>query len=160
MQMRNASRVGATCAIGGAALLFIGTYLHPMGADPNDPAAAFAEYAGDRLWVASHLVQLAGVAAMMSALLFLTGQLEARRRSGVVRIATAGAITSLALAFALQAVDGVALKGIVDTWAASPTDEPIGPNPKVVACPPGIFASSWNRRRLSTGPLIPSCYAT
>ncbi len=111
------------CAIGGAALLLIGTYLHPMGADPNNPAAAFAEYAGDRLWVASHLVQLAGVAAMMSALLFLTGELEARRRSSVVRIATAGAIVSLALAFALQAVDGVALKGMVDAWAASPASE-------------------------------------
>ena len=124
--MRNESRVGATCAIGGAALLLIGTYLHPMGADPNDPAAAFAEYAGDRLWVASHLVQLAGVAAMVAALLFLTGQLDARRRSSVVRIATAGAIVSLALAAALQAVDGIALKSMVDAWAAAPESEKQG----------------------------------
>ncbi len=126
MQMRNESRVGATCAIGGAVLLFIGTYLHPMGADPNDPAAAFAEYAGDRLWVASHLVQLAGVAAMVAALLFLTGQLEARRRSSVARIATAGAIVSLALAAALQAVDGIALKSMVDAWAAAPASQKEG----------------------------------
>ena len=126
MQMRNASRVGATCAIGGAALLFIGTYLHPMGADPNDPAAAFAEYAGDRLWVASHLVQLAGVTAMMGALLFLTEQLKARTRSSVARIAAVGAIVSLVLAAALQAVDGIALKSMVDAWAAAPASQKEG----------------------------------
>ena len=107
-------------------MLFIGTYLHPMGADPNDPAAAFAEYAGDRLWVASHLVQLAGVAAMVAALLFLTEQLEARRRSSVARIATAGAIVSLTLAAALQAVDGIALKSMVDFWAAAAAPEKAG----------------------------------
>ena len=60
---------------------------------------------------------------MMSALLFLTGQLEARRRSSAVRIATAGATVSLALAAALQAVDGIALKSMVDAWAAAPASE-------------------------------------
>ena len=69
---------------------------------------------------------LTGVAAMMSALLFLTGQLEARRRSSVARIATAGAIVSLALAAALQAVDGIALKSMVDAWAAAPASEKKG----------------------------------
>jgi hypothetical protein len=91
MQMRNASRAGATCAIAGAALLFLGTYLHPMGADPNESVAAFTEYAADPLWVASYLTQLAGVAAMVAAVLFLTEQLEARRRPCVARIAAGGA---------------------------------------------------------------------
>lgn len=126
MQIRNESRVGAVCAISGVTLLIIGTYLHPMGADPNDPAAAFTEYAQDRLWIASHLLQLAGVAAMMAALLFLAGQLEARKRSSVVRIAAAGAIATLTLAAALQAVDGIALKSMVDTWAAAPASEKEG----------------------------------
>ncbi len=60
---------------------------------------------------------------MVGALLFLTGQLEARRRSSVAGIATAGAIVSLALAAALQAVDGIALKSMVDAWAAAPATE-------------------------------------
>src|ERR1700687_704840 len=81
------SRIGATCAIVGSVLLFIGTYLHPMGADPNDAVAAFTEYAADRLWVASHLTQLAGVALMVVALLFLTQQLEATRGTARGRIA-------------------------------------------------------------------------
>jgi hypothetical protein len=49
MASRSASRLGATCAIAGSVLLFIGTYLHPMEADPNQAIAAFAEYAADRL---------------------------------------------------------------------------------------------------------------
>ena len=107
-------------------MLCIGTFLHPMGADPNDPVAAFAEYAADRLWVTSHLVQLVGVAAMVAALLFLTVQLEANGPSGVLWIATAGAVVSLALAAALQAVDGIALKSMVDAWAAAPESEKQG----------------------------------
>jgi uncharacterized membrane protein (DUF2068 family) len=97
-----------------------------MRADPNEPLAAFAEYAADDFWVASHLMQLTGVAAMVAALLSLTSQLEARRRSSVARIATAGAIASLALAAALQAVDGIALKNMVETWAAAPASQKEG----------------------------------
>ena len=120
MQMFGASKVGAACAIGGAGLLLVGTFLHPMDADPNDLLAAFAEYAADRLWVASHLMQLAGVALMVVALLLLAQKLEFRKGFGVPRIAAAGAITSLALAAALQAVDGIALKIMVDAWAEAP----------------------------------------
>jgi len=123
MQMYGAHKVGAACAIAGAGLLFFGTFLHPMHADPNDSVAAFAEYAADRLWIASHLMQLAGVASMVVALLLLAQQLELRRRSDVTRIAAAGAIASLALAAALQAVDGIALKTMVDAWAEAPAPQ-------------------------------------
>ena len=112
-------RSAAVCAIGGSALLFVGTWLHPMGADPNDPVAAFTEYAADRPWVASHLTQLAGVALMAAALLLIMRRLE----GGWPRIASGAAIASLAVAAALQAVDGVALKVMVDTWAAAPASE-------------------------------------
>jgi hypothetical protein len=123
MQHRNASRAGATCAIAGAALLFLGTYLHPMEANPNELVAAFTEYAADDFWVAGHLMQLAGIASMAAALVFLTAVLEARRGSGIARIAAGGAIASLALADALQAVDGIALKNMVDVWAAAPAPQ-------------------------------------
>lgn len=118
--MGSASRVGATCSILGVGLLVIGTYLHPMEADPNVPAAAFAEYAADNLWVASHLTQLVGVAAMVVALLLFADNLESRGGSKVAKVAAAGAITSLALAAVLQAIDGIALKAMVNAWAAAP----------------------------------------
>jgi len=82
MESRSASRMGAVCAIAGSALLFVGTYLHPLGADPNEAVAAFTEYAADRLWVASRLTQLAGFALMVGALLVLTRQLEVGSATG------------------------------------------------------------------------------
>ena len=102
--------------------MFVGTYLHPGEANPNEPVAAFPEYAADDFWVASHLMQLAGVASMVAALLFLITVLETRRGPGTARVAAGGAIASLALAAALQAVDG-ALKNMVDTWAAAPASQ-------------------------------------
>jgi hypothetical protein len=123
----SASRVGATCAIGGSVLLLIGTALHPLEADPSkaeaDPSkavAAFSEYAADRLWVASHLTQLVGVMLIVAALLSLAQELEAGSRTGWSRLAAGGATASLAVATALQAIDGIALKAMVDTWAVSP----------------------------------------
>jgi hypothetical protein len=100
-------------------LLLIGTYLHPMGADPNEAVAAFTEYAADHLWVASHLTQLAGVALMAAALLFLAQQLVTENGIGWARVAAGGVTVNLAVATVLQAVDGVALKIMVDVWACS-----------------------------------------
>src|SRR5260221_11007572 len=89
-QSSSTNRVGAVCAVVGSLLLFIGTYLHPMGADPNQAPAAFAEYAADRLRVASHLTHLAGVALMVAALLLLAQQLE--RGSGAAWTRAPGAV--------------------------------------------------------------------
>ena len=126
MASRSASRLGATCAIAGSVLLFIGTYLHPMEADPNQAIAAFAEYAADRLWVASHLTQLAGVALILAALLLLAQQLRAGRAAAWAVVAAGAATVSLAVAVALQAVDGMALKLMVDAWAAAPATQKEG----------------------------------
>lgn len=123
---RRESRIGATCAIVGSILLFVGTYLHPLEADPNEAVAAFTEYAADHLWVASHLTQFAGIALMVAALLFLARQLELASSTGWSQIAAGGAIASLAVATTLQAVDGIALKVMVDTWAAAPAEQKEG----------------------------------
>ena len=120
MRYVSENRLGAVFAITGSVLLFVGTYLHPMQADPNDAVAAFTEYAADRLWVASHLTQLAGVALMVGALLILAQRLEARSGTALPRLAAGAAIATLAATTALQAVDGIALKAMVDSWALAP----------------------------------------
>lgn len=118
MSNAHESRIGGICAIGGSLLLFVGTFLHPAEADPNDPVSAFTEYAADQLWGVSHLTQFTGIVLIVVALLLLMHQMEQAR--GWTQIAKGGSIASLAVAAALQAVDGVALKVMVDSWAAAP----------------------------------------
>jgi hypothetical protein len=126
MMPRIATRAAGVCAIAGSAALFVGTALHPMGADPNQVAAAFAEYAADPLWVASHLTQLAGFALMVSALVVLAHQLLSGPAAAWSGIAATASAVSLAIAAMLQAVDGIALKNMVDAWAAAPAEQKDG----------------------------------
>ena len=100
-------------------LLLAGTWLHPMPADPNKAVQAFAAYADDRLWVASHLAQLVGIALALAALVILAWQLETGGAAVWARLASAGAIATLTLAAALQAVDAIALRAMVENWAAA-----------------------------------------
>jgi hypothetical protein len=116
----------------------LGTTLHPAQADPNDPVAAFSEYAADQHWVASHLLQLAGAALIVLALLVVAEHL--RSRTGWARVAAGGAIATLALSAALQAVDGIALKVMVDTWAAAAASEQ-----------PALFHSAFAVRQVEIG---------
>jgi hypothetical protein len=117
---RSTNRAIAACASAGTVSLIVGTYLHPVPEDPNDAVNAFTRYAADRLWVSSHLLQLAGIILMLTALILLAT--EHRRVRGAIyyRIGAAGAIACLAAAMALQAVDGIALKHAVDAWSAAP----------------------------------------
>jgi hypothetical protein len=106
--------------VAGALLLFVGTYLHPMTADPNVPLAAFTEYAASDHWVTIHLMQLFGVVLIATALVLLSRMMADGPAAEWATLGAAGAIASVAIAAALQAVDGVALKFMVDTWAVTP----------------------------------------
>ena len=70
-------------------------------------------------WVAAHLLQLAGVAAMLVAVVLLARQLSGTHGTGWARVTEVCGAAGLALAATLQAVDGVALKSMVDQWAAA-----------------------------------------
>jgi hypothetical protein len=120
MNNQRTNRLVAIAAIGGAALLAVGTWLHPMGADPNAPLAAFTEYAADQHWVASHLMQLSGIALMVAALALFSRMMATGRADVASSLGKVFAVASLAVASALQAVDGVALKAMVNVWAAAP----------------------------------------
>lgn len=113
------ARIGAISAPLGAVVLLVATMVHPMGADPNDASAAFAEYAADPSWVWSHLGQFAGVAVLGMALIGLAATFEAGRAAAWSRIGVAGTAATIAMAAALQAVDGAALKVTVDRWSAA-----------------------------------------
>jgi hypothetical protein len=81
--------------------------------------AAFTEYAASRSWVAIHLVQLAGILLIVCALIVLSRLISRSSDSIWARVGAFLAGASLAIAGALQAVDGVAVKVMVDRWAAA-----------------------------------------
>jgi hypothetical protein len=116
---RSLAQVGAGAALVGAVLLFVSMLLHPRRSDPNDPLAAFAEYAADSLLVISHLGQFVGFATLGVALVALAATLERGRSAAWARIGLGGTAAGIALVAALQAVDGVALKIKVDRLAAA-----------------------------------------
>ncbi len=116
MSQSHANRIIAIAAISGACFLLIGTILHPMSADPNVPLDAFTEYAADRNWVASHLMQLLGVGLMVVALVLIAQKLAKGPAHVVAILGVIGAVAGLAVAAALQAVDGMALKAMVTAW--------------------------------------------
>jgi hypothetical protein len=118
------ARLGAVLAVLGAGLLAAGTWLHPMHADAGVPAAAFAEYAaaGHVPWVAGHLLQFGGIAGMVLAVVLLSRTITGARESAWARVTTVAGAAGLATAATLQAVDGVALKAMVDLWSGATED--------------------------------------
>jgi hypothetical protein len=137
---RTFARFFTAAGLLGVATLFVGTVLHPMGADPNDAAAAFAEYTLDGHWVWSHLAQFVGVILLALALIVFAAQLDQSLSGFWGRIGVALAIGLIAIAAALQAVDGVALKRMVDHWAAA------GPEQK-----PYAFEAAFAVRQIEIG---------
>jgi hypothetical protein len=144
------ARVGPLLAIAGAVLLFVGTLLHPMREDPNVASAAFAEYALDRHWVASHLTQLAGVWAMTASLVLLARRLEDGPGAPWAALGAAAGVAGIAVAAALQAVDGVALKMMVDRWWAA------AEGPEKAA----LFAAALAVRQIEVGLASMTCLVT
>ena len=90
------SRAGGSATVIGVVLLLAATLLHPMQAEPNDSATAFAEYAADRFWLATHLAQLAGAALITGGLLTLSWKLHAGR-GGAWALLAAGAAVAVAV---------------------------------------------------------------
>jgi hypothetical protein len=120
------STIGGIAGLVGAPLLLITSLLHPMSAHPADAPAAFAEYAQDRYWVATHLGQFFGTLLLGGALLALSWRLRDGRSGAWAVLGAIGITITLAVFGALQAVDGIALKMAVDRWAgASPIMQPL-----------------------------------
>ena len=118
-QEQGQHRISAIVSVSGAILVLVGTYLHPLPDDPNDAQAAFAAYAADRLWVASHLIQWLGVVLIIVVFMLLSRRMAHGAAADWAYAGMAGAIGSLSMASALQAIDGIALKASVDAWAAA-----------------------------------------
>jgi hypothetical protein len=96
-------------------------FLHPSHAQPNDSAAAFDEYSHSQAWTYVHIGQFAGTLLVVITLVAIARSLS--RQPGIPgALAVLGGVTAVLIAavFAVQmAVDGVALKGTIDTHSLS-----------------------------------------
>jgi hypothetical protein len=114
-------RIGAVSGLAGLVVEVVMNVLHPAHADPNDSRAAFEEYSHSTHWTDIHLGQFLGTLLIALSLVALARALS-RQRGLPGALAVVGAVTTIVLAsvFAVQmAVDGVALRSSIDTWASA-----------------------------------------
>src|SRR5262249_60935302 len=140
-------RIGSAAAVLGAVVLLVATMLHPMRADPNDPGAAFAEYAADRFWVASHFAQFVGALLIFAGLHALTRSLEGDRGRPLADLALLVAVAARSSAAVLPAGSGGALSRRWERGAAAPNVQ----MPAAAAEPPDGRAS-----RVADGAVVTS----
>jgi len=121
---RSLLRVSGTLLLVGQLLYVIVTLLH-TGGEANNHPAIFAAYAGSAIWTAVHVAQFGCMAIMLAGLLGLFSALDGQ--AGAARLANrfgaASTTAALALAGAVLAVDGVALKQAVNAWISAPEAE-------------------------------------
>lgn len=126
---RHILRMGSVAFLAGLVIIIVSTIFHPSSQPLTNHLLVFAEYAASKTWIASHIGQFAGV------MLFFVGGFVALHRflaSSESSVVKALALLGLAVAIVaastfaiLQAVDGIALKKAVDSWAAAPADEKV-----------------------------------
>jgi Domain of unknown function (DUF4386) len=115
--------VGMVAAVVGILVEVAMGFLHPSHAQPNDSATAFEEYSHSHGWTYIHIGQFAGTLLVVISLVAIARTLSGQPGTAGA-MAVVGAVTAVLIGavFAVQmAVDGVALKGTVDTWAHAST---------------------------------------
>ena len=122
---RTLLRLSAIVLFLGELLFGVAGYLHPAHEPANSHAAVFAEYAASTNWTMVHLGQFAGMLVIVAGLLVLFRALNVHSGMAgfVAQGAAISAVVTLALYGILQAIDGVALKQVVNAWAAAPEAE-------------------------------------
>lgn len=117
-------RLAAALSMAGFVLFVTMTFLHP-GGPANDHRVIFEQYAASDGWQALHIGQFTGLALLVAGLLALHHALNIENGRGAwsARLGAVSAAMALGLYGVLQAVDGVALKHAVDSWARAPEVE-------------------------------------
>src|SRR4051794_20983742 len=114
-------RIGAITGVAGIAVQVAMNFLHPSHADPNNSLDAFEEYSHSTSWTDVHIGQFVGTFLIALSLIALARVLS-RQRGLPGALAIVGAVTAVMLAtiFTVQmAVDGVALRSTIETWASA-----------------------------------------
>ena len=114
-------KLGAIAGGTGVVLQIVLGHLHPHHEQPNDSAAAFAEYAHAHAWTVVHIGQFFGTLLIASAMLVLCRSLAGQPGApgALARVASVAIIVVVSVFAVQMAVDGVALEHAVDTWAGA-----------------------------------------
>jgi len=124
---RSSLRIGSTAFIVGVVIVIVSTMLHPSREDPANHPLVFMEYAISHSWIAIHIGQFVGGMMVFGggfgALHAVLLRSESTTTSTLSWIGFAVAIMTASSIAILQAVDGIALKMAVDSWAAAPSEE-------------------------------------
>jgi hypothetical protein len=120
-------RIGSIAFLAGLVIVVVSTEFHPSREDPANHPLVFTEYANNDPWIAIHIGQFAGgiviFAGGFGALYLLLVRSESSTTSTLAWLGFAVAIMTASAITILQAVDGIALKMAVDSWAAAPAEQ-------------------------------------
>ena len=121
-------RMGSMAFLVGLVIFVVSTMFHASRENPANHPLVFAEYANSDPWIAAHIGQFAGgmlaFAGGFVALYRLLAQSESGTASALAGLGFAVAIVAASTLAILQAVDGIALKRAVYSWAdAAPAQE-------------------------------------
>src|SRR5215211_3768377 len=119
------TRIGALALPLAIPVLVVAEILHPSREDPMDNPAVFMEYAHSNIWTADHLAEYFGFLLLLGGLVALYYSVSAKPGvgAGLAPFGLAAAVTTAASFTVLQAVDGIALKRAVDSWASAPAPQ-------------------------------------
>lgn len=117
-------QIGSIAFIVGLVIILVSTFFHASTHDLTDNVLTFSTYAASETWIAVHIGQFAGVMLIFGGGFVTLSRFLTQSSSGTP---TTLAILGLALTIiaastfsVLQAVDGIALKRAVDSWALTP----------------------------------------
>ncbi len=128
MENRGFYRVGAGCAMAGAALGVIFNLLHPRSAEAADDVGAELEMiANSGIWTLVHI--MIGLAIALGVIGLIAVGLYMNERTGNIwpRVAVLAALPGVAIITAVVAVDGVALREIATQWSTAAQPQAIIP---------------------------------
>lgn len=124
---RSSLRIGSVAFIVGVVIVIVSTMVHPSREDPANHPLVFMEYANSNSWIAIHIGQFVGGIMVFGggfgALHSLLVRSESTTTYTLSWIGFAIAIMTASAIAVLQAIDGIALKMAVDSWAAAPAEE-------------------------------------
>ena len=120
-------RMGSIAFLAGLIIFVVSTMFHASREDPTNHPLVFAEYADSDPWIAAHIGQFVGGMLAFSGGFVALYRLLVRSESGTASaLAWLGFVVAIVAASTLailQAVDGIALKRAVDSWADAPAAE-------------------------------------